>query len=170
MAKRSDSWKDSQLQKKREARRGLRLERGYNAKFHLQKDAERTGGRASMETKNRYKKKVDKYAEYVPVSFRFKLIYSHSFIRFLVEEKGMPEGYKLGQGHPVPTLEELKEFFRWVIDSTEGRIAPNGRPTMHSMLVWAQEFVPGFSLVTGKEISTRDRADLYYVSSLSSLE
>ena len=70
MAKRSDSWKDSQHKKKREARRGLRLERGYDAKAHLRKDAERTGGRASMKTKNRYIKKVDKYAEYVPISFK----------------------------------------------------------------------------------------------------
>ena len=101
---------------------------------------------------------------------KFKLIYSRSIIRFLTEEKDMPEGYKLGKGHPVPTLEELKEFFRWVIDSTKGRIAPNGRPTMSSMLVWAQEFVPGFPLVTGNEISSRDSADLYYVSSLPSLE
>jgi len=170
MAKHSDSWKASQLEKKRKARCELRLERGYDAKTHQQKDAERTGGRASMKTKEKYKERVGKYVEYVPMSFGFKPLYSCSSIRFLIEEKGMPEGYKVGKGHPAPTLEELKEFFRWIIDSTEGRLASNGRPTMPTMLVRAQEFVPGFSLVTGKEISSRDRADLYYVSSLFSLE
>ena len=37
----------------------------------------------------------------------------------------MPEGYKLGKGHLVPTLEELKEFSCWVINSTKGRIISN---------------------------------------------
>lgn len=56
---------------------------------------------------------------------KFKLIYSYSIIRFLIEEKDMPEGYKLGKGHLVPTLEELKEFSCWVINSTKGRIISN---------------------------------------------
>ena len=51
-----------------------------------------------MKTKNKYKERVDKYAEYVPISFGFKPLYSHSSIRFLIEEKDMPEGYKVGKG------------------------------------------------------------------------
>lgn len=82
----------------------------------------------------------------------------------------MPEGYKVGEGHPAPTLKELKEFIHWLIESTEGRLASNGQPTMPMILVQAQEFVPGFFLETGNEISSHDQTDLYYVSSLCSLE
>lgn len=88
----------------------------------------------------------------------------HDFVRFLQEEKDMPEDLKVGDGHPAPTLEELKEFIRWHVESTNGRLAPNGRPTKDTTLIWAQEFVPGFYFLTGNEISPHDRADLYSVS------
>ena len=82
----------------------------------------------------------------------------------------MPEGYTVGEGHPAPTLKELKEFIRWLVESTKGKLAPNGRPTMHTILVRAQEFVPGFFLETGNEISSHDRSDLYHVSTFFSTE
>ncbi|KAI2844070.1 hypothetical protein CBS12448_9977 [Aspergillus niger] len=80
---------------------------------------------------------------------------------FLQEEKGLPKGYKVGSEHRVPDLLELKEFIRWYIQSTKGKLDPNGLPTMKSVLVWAQQFVPGFYLETGKEIPYHDRRDLY---------
>ena len=66
--------------------------------------------RASTKTKERSRERMCKYKEYISMSFRFKLFCSHSSIRFLIEEKNMPEGYKIGEGHLAPTLEELKEF------------------------------------------------------------
>ncbi|RHZ54243.1 uncharacterized protein CDV56_106367 [Aspergillus thermomutatus] len=144
MAVRSESWKASQREKKRRARRELRQQRGYDANAHRQKDAERTRGRASRKTKERYRERVRKYEE------------------FLIEERNMPESYEVGEGHPAPTLEELKEFIRWLIDSTKGKLASNGRLTMDTILVRAQEFVPGFYLETGNEIARDDRAELYH--------
>lgn len=82
----------------------------------------------------------------------------------------MPEGYKIGEGYPAPTLKELKEFTRWLIESTKGRLADDGRPTKNTIKVRAQEFVPGFFLETGNEISSQDATELYYVSSHFSLE
>jgi hypothetical protein len=82
----------------------------------------------------------------------------------------MPEDYKIGEGYPAPTLKELKEFTRWLIESTKGRVADDGRPTMSTILVRAQEFIPGFFLETGNEIPSQDARELYYVSSLFSLE
>ena len=38
---------------------------------------------------------------------------------------------------------------------------------MHTILVWAQVFVPGFFLETGDKISSHDQTNLYYVSSLA---
>ncbi|KAF5857607.1 hypothetical protein ETB97_005536 [Aspergillus alliaceus] len=143
MAIRSSSWKAEQDERKRKARRELRQQRCYDAKAHRQKDAQRRRGRASPKTKERYAGKVRRYEE------------------FLQEEKNMPEDYKVGDGHPAPKLEELKEFIRWHAESTKGRLAPNGRPTKDTTLIWAQEFVPGFFFLTGNEISPHDRADLY---------
>ncbi|KAE8361714.1 hypothetical protein BDV27DRAFT_166718 [Aspergillus caelatus] len=143
MAIRSSSSKAEQDEKKRKARRELRKQRGYEAKAHQQKDTQRTRGRASPKTKKRYAGKVRRYEE------------------FLQEEKDMPEDHKVGDGHPAPTLEELKEFIRWHVESTNGRLAPNGRPTKDTTLIWAQEFVPGFYFLTGNEISPHNRAALY---------
>lgn len=58
--------------------------------------------------------------------FRCKPLYSCSSIGFLIEEKNMPEDYKVREGHPAPTPKELKEFIRGSIESTEGRPASNG--------------------------------------------
>lgn len=55
--------------------------------------------------------------------------------RFLVEEKGMPKGYKVGEEHPAPSLQELKQLFRWYIASTKGKLDPQGRPTMKTTLI-----------------------------------
>ena len=82
----------------------------------------------------------------------------------------MPEDYKVEEGHLAPTLRELKEIICWLIVFMEVRLASNGRPTMHTILVQAQEFVLGFFLETGNEISSHDQTDLYYISSLCSLE
>ncbi|KGO71756.1 Protein of unknown function DUF4246 [Penicillium italicum] len=86
MAARSTAWKASQAEKRREARRELRRQRGYDASAHIQKDAERTRGRASAKTTEMYKQRVRKYEE------------------FLVDERNMPKGYKIGEGHPFPTF------------------------------------------------------------------
>jgi hypothetical protein len=76
----------------------------------------------------------------------------------------MPKGYKVGKEHPVPSLQELKQLFRWYIYSTKGRLDPEGRPTMKTTLIRAQEFVPGFALETGKPIAEEDAFELYRVS------
>ncbi|KAK6810460.1 hypothetical protein RU639_013781 [Aspergillus parasiticus] len=142
MAIRSSSLKAEQDETKRKARRELRKQRGYEAKAHQQKDAQRTRGRASPKTKKGYAGKVRRYEEFF-------------------QEKDMPEDHKVGDGHPAPTLEEPKEFIRWRVESTNGRLAPNGRLTKDTTLIWAQEFVPGFYFLTGNEISPHDRAALY---------
>ncbi|KAH1913376.1 hypothetical protein KXV48_000659, partial [Aspergillus fumigatus] len=55
----------------------------------------------------------------------------------------------------------LKELFRWYIDSTKGKLDPEGRPTMKTTLIRAQQFVPGFALETGKRIPEQDATELY---------
>ncbi|EAW09702.1 uncharacterized protein ACLA_039170 [Aspergillus clavatus NRRL 1] len=143
MAKRSPEWKAKQEEKRRQDRRERRQQRGYNPEDHRQEDSQRTRKRASRKQREVSKGYVRKYEE------------------FLQEEKGLPNDYKVGEGHPVPTLEELKEFIRWWISSTKGKIAPNGRPTRDSILNGAHNFVPGFFLATGNEIPSNDASELY---------
>lgn len=76
----------------------------------------------------------------------------------------MPEGYKVGKEHPVPMLQELKDLFWWYIDSMKGTLNPEGRPTMKTTLIWAQQFVPGFALKTRKCIPEQDASELYCMS------
>ncbi|KAE8374256.1 hypothetical protein BDV26DRAFT_300336 [Aspergillus bertholletiae] len=143
MRERSNSWNAAQQKKKREARRKLREDRGYNPDAHREKDAERATGRASKKIKEVYRKYARKYEE------------------FLMEVKNMHEGFRLEEGYPAPTLEELKQYMRWFIESTKGRLDPDGRPTMKSTLNHAENLVPGFSLETGNRIPERDAADVY---------
>ncbi|GAQ02781.1 hypothetical protein ALT_0102 [Aspergillus lentulus] len=114
MRERSNSWKAAQQKKKREARRKLREVRGYNPDAHREKDAERATGRASKKAKEVYRKHARKYGE------------------FLMEVKNMHEGFRLEEGYPAPTLERLKQYMRWFIESTKDRLDPDGRPTMKS--------------------------------------
>lgn len=50
---------------KSEARRKLREGRNYDSLVHLEKDAQRSRGRASEETKGGYRERVKLYEEYV---------------------------------------------------------------------------------------------------------
>jgi hypothetical protein len=77
------------------------------------------------------------------------------------EEKDMPEDFQVGQGYPAPSLEELKPFIRFYVNSSKGRLGD--KPTVRSTLLFAQRFVPGFYDVTGNEIPSNDSRDLYSV-------
>ncbi|KAB8239136.1 uncharacterized protein BDW43DRAFT_296468 [Aspergillus alliaceus] len=139
-----EKWRKAiQLEKKIKARRELRQQRGYDANDHRQKDSERTRGRSSLKSKESYRERVRKHEEFLT-------------------EKNMSKGYKFGEGYPAPTLKEPKEFIRWLIEFTEGRLAFNGRPTMLTIKVRAQEFILGFFLKTGNGIPSHDATDLYY--------
>ncbi|BCR92461.1 uncharacterized protein ACHE_80361A [Aspergillus chevalieri] len=117
---------------KSEARRKLRESRNYDPLAHRKEDSQRSRGRASMETKELYKETVKLYEE------------------FLTSEGVIPAEFRITENFPVPKIEELKSFIRWYIASTEGSI--DDSPTMRTVLTFAQQFVPGFYLVTGNQI------------------
>ncbi|KAB8208175.1 hypothetical protein BDV34DRAFT_233690 [Aspergillus parasiticus] len=132
MRERSNSWNTAQQKKKREARRKLREDRDYNPDAHREKDTERATGRASKKIK-----------------------------KFLMEVKNMYEGFRLEEGYPAPMLEELKQYMRWFIESTKGRLNPDGRSIIKSTLNHAENLILGFFLETGNRIPERDAAELY---------
>ncbi|KAF7134197.1 hypothetical protein CNMCM5793_005925 [Aspergillus hiratsukae] len=139
MVVRSDSWKALQREKRRQAGCELRQQRGYDANAHEQEDAERTRGRASGKTKEGYRERV----------------------HILSSKRRCLKAIKLGMGTQLLQYKNLKKFFRWLIDGTHGRLAPDEMPTRDTILNRAQEFVPGFYIVTGNEIARNDRDELY---------
>ncbi|OJJ52319.1 hypothetical protein ASPSYDRAFT_95820 [Aspergillus sydowii CBS 593.65] len=131
----------SKEEKKRAERQARRQKRCHDPKKHREKVSVRSRGNASETTKEMYRETVNVFNEWLEV------------------ERGMPEGFKVQQGYPAPSLEELKPFIRFYANSAKGRI--DDVPTMRSTLLFAQRSVPGFELVTGNEIPRNDSRDLY---------
>jgi len=73
----------------------------------------------------------------------------------------IPAEFRVTENFPVPKIEELKSFIRWYIASTEGSI--DDSPTMRTVLTFAQQFLPGFYLVTGNQIPPQESQELYFV-------
>ncbi|KAB8226190.1 hypothetical protein BDV33DRAFT_229259 [Aspergillus novoparasiticus] len=146
MRERSNSWNAAQQKKKREACHKLREDTGYNPDAYREKDTERATGRALKKIKEVYRKYARKYEE------------------FLIEVKDMHEDFRLEEGYPAPTLEELKQYMRWFIESTKGRLNPDGWPIIKSTLNHAENLVLGFFLETGNRILERNAAELYNIS------
>ncbi|KAI3557141.1 hypothetical protein CABS02_02692 [Colletotrichum abscissum] len=63
---------------------------------------------------------------------------------------------------PMPTLAETKDFFRFYIDSSNGKITKNGRPSVESMVARAEDFFRAFSFVTGTEADKEQNSEVYY--------
>ncbi|KAL4982106.1 hypothetical protein BDW68DRAFT_192433 [Aspergillus falconensis] len=127
--------------KKRAERRALRENRCHNPEEHKEKDSVRSKGKASEDTKKEYQKTI------------------RLFIEYMKEEKDMPEDFQVGQGYPAPSLEELKPFIRFYVNSSKGRLGD--KPTVRSTLLFTQRFIPGFYNITRNEIPSNDSRDLY---------
>ncbi|KAL4868282.1 hypothetical protein BDV12DRAFT_186104 [Aspergillus spectabilis] len=127
----------SQLLKRAE-RRALRQSRHHEPQEHQDKDSVRARGKASEATKEIYRNTVKLFIEY---------------------KRTCLKTFEVGQGYSTPSLEELKPFVRFYVNSSNGML--DEKPTMKSTLLFAQRFVPGFYYVTGNEIPSNDSQDLY---------
>lgn len=58
----------------------------------------------------------------------------------------------------------IKEFIRWYISSTEGRLNENGRPTVRTVQACAERFFGGFEELTKTKIIPDDRKEIKSVS------
>lgn len=58
----------------------------------------------------------------------------------------------------------IKEFIRWYIGSTEGRLNENGRPTVRTVQACAERFFGGFEELTKTKIIPDDRKEIKSVS------
>ncbi|KAF4430809.1 hypothetical protein CFRS1_v009588 [Colletotrichum fructicola] len=68
----------------------------------------------------------------------------------------------LRRGAPAPSLTEAKDFFRFYIESSKGRIAKNGKPTAESMVGIAEVFYRAFTCETQTDTSVAQRSEVYH--------
>jgi hypothetical protein len=71
----------------------------------------------------------------------------------------------LHQGVEAPDLATIKDFFRFHIATSCGRIV--AKPTVDSINTNAEWFFAGFTRITGTVINEEDRAEVYKVSAPS---
>jgi hypothetical protein len=71
----------------------------------------------------------------------------------------------LHQGVEAPDLATIKDFFRFFIATSCGKIVT--KPTVDSINTNAEWFFAGFTRITGTEINEKDRAEVYKVSTPS---
>lgn len=82
----------------------------------------------------------------------------------MIESGRASDGYELEKGSPVPEITQIKEFIRWYVHSTKGRLDPDGRPTVVTTMACAERFFGGFETATGNMIAEADRSEIYGVS------
>ena len=68
----------------------------------------------------------------------------------------------LRRGVEAPDLATVKDFFRFYIATSYGRIV--AKPTPDSINIIAEWFYAGFTRITGTEINEKDRSEVYKVS------
>jgi hypothetical protein len=70
----------------------------------------------------------------------------------------------LSNAAPLPSLESIKDFARFYIAQSTGRITKNGRATLDSTKTFMEWFFAGFTRVTATDIDEEDRSEIYTVS------
>ncbi|GKT92451.1 hypothetical protein Ct61P_10301 [Colletotrichum tofieldiae] len=69
--------------------------------------------------------------------------------------------FVLRENAPAPSMTEVKDFFRFYIASSCGRITENGRPTTESMVSRAEAFYRAFKHETGTETDPQQHTEIY---------
>ncbi|KAJ5456181.1 hypothetical protein N7530_011455 [Penicillium desertorum] len=133
----------------KERRRARRKETGFQPEAHREDDA----------TRGKHKRTDESNA--------IHLQYVELWIEFLIESGRASDGYELEKGSPVPEITLIKEFIRWYVHSTKGRLDPDGRPTVVTTMACAERFFGGFETATGNMIAEADRSEIYGVFRLT---
>jgi hypothetical protein len=126
--KRPNPWEAPQLEKKRKEKLAVNFVKSRDT-MQIPIDRKMLN-EPGAEHQLRPKRDIEKGCASTRSMFLCPLDVSRSIhvrlLDFFIEEKNMPEDYKVREGHPAPTPKELKEFIRGSIESTEGRPASNG--------------------------------------------
>ncbi|KAI2741899.1 hypothetical protein DTO013E5_5321 [Penicillium roqueforti] len=126
----------------KERRRLQRERNGYVPGARRQEDSIREKDKRLAETNNLHRQNVDLW------------------LNFTADPENGFEYYKTSFGCPAPSHEMIKEFIRWYISSTEGRLNENGRPTVRTVQACAERFFGGFEELTKTKIIPDDRKEI----------
>jgi hypothetical protein len=88
--------------KRRAERRALRVNRGHNPEEHKEKDAVRSKGKASEESKERYRKTVQLFTEYVSSIAAIDKIYVLTWLGTCKKRRICLKTFKLGRDIRLP--------------------------------------------------------------------
>jgi hypothetical protein len=80
-------------------------------------------------------------------------------------EEACARDHCLHQGVEAPELATVKDFFRFYIATSYGRIV--AKPTVDSINTNAEWFFAGFTRITGTEINEKDRSEVYCTTLIS---
>jgi len=72
----------------------------------------------------------------------------------------------LREDSPPRSLATIKDFLRFYISLSKGRLDDKKRTTVNSINTFSKWFFAGFTQITGKVIDNEDRATVYDVGSL----
>ncbi|KAL0929956.1 uncharacterized protein CTRU02_215165 [Colletotrichum truncatum] len=115
----------------------------------------------SRDTDQTQRQCMKQYFDSSQSSIRVDLVMKPSFL-----ELRRPTSKALGIGYcggaPAPSLTEAKDFFRFYIESSKGRVTKNGKPTAESMVGIAEIFYRAFTCETQTETSEAQRTEVYH--------
>lgn len=89
--------------------------------------------------------------------------------RFTADPRNGFEHYRTGPHCLPPSHEMVKEFMRWYVSSTEGRLSDDKKPTLRTAKAYAERFFGGFTEYTKTEVAKEDQKEIYNVGFLSQI-
>ncbi|KAJ9481456.1 hypothetical protein VN97_g12019 [Penicillium thymicola] len=123
-------------------KRRRRLEKsGYIFGAHADEDAIRDKDKRLPKTKRMYLQHAELWKDFL-------------------EENGI-RGYRNGADSKAPDHQLIKEFIRWYIHSTRGRLSKNGRPVMKSVVSCAERLFGGLEEKLQISVAPGDRTEIY---------
>ncbi|KAJ5101748.1 hypothetical protein NUU61_003970 [Penicillium alfredii] len=125
----------------KEKRRKHLEQSGYVFGAHANEDAIRDKDKRIPKTKRMYRQYAELWKDFL-------------------EQNGI-RGYDNGPGSKVPDHQLIKEFLRWYIHSTRGRLSKNGRPVVKSVLSCAERFFSGLEEEMQISVGLEDRKEIF---------
>ncbi|KZL81211.1 hypothetical protein CI238_13164 [Colletotrichum incanum] len=132
--------------------------RGYKRGAHQERDTQTKLERYGPNTVAMHSTVLDRYATWQWDKLCDEAIKSKA----KVPDFDLTRNSVLRRSAPVPGLAETKDFFRFYIDSSAGKITKNGKASVESMVARAEDFFRAFTFVTGTETDKAQNSEIYY--------
>jgi hypothetical protein len=81
-----------------------------------------------------------------------------------ISEEASARQHCLHKGVDAPDLATVKDFLRFYIATSRGKIDEDERPTTDSVNTFTKWFFAGFTRMTGTSTDEEDRSEVYEVS------